>query len=203
MRFHSTAGRSVNALRGLCGDAGRPRRGVLMPSVGMRGLLLRLAASLVLASCLPGVASAAGAGTVWAWGDNSYGKLGDNTLSNRGEPVQAHNLTDVVAIAAGFDHSLALKSDETAWAWGRNWEGQLGDNTQVTMRREPVQVHNLTGAVAIAAGRHHSLALKSNGTVWAWGWNDRGQLGDNTTTDRHEPVQVHNLTGVVAIAAGS
>jgi hypothetical protein len=126
--------------------------------VGTRALLLRIAASLVLASCLVGTASAAGDGAAWAWGQNFYGQLGDNTGTDRHEPVQVHNLTGVVAIAGGWYHSLALKSDGTAWAWGDNDQGQLGDNT-TTNRHEPVQIHNLTGVAAIAAGLGHSLAI--------------------------------------------
>src|SRR6266568_3249689 len=133
--------------------------------------------------------------------------------------IQSHVATPVEAstssgsIAAGGAHSLALKSDGTVWAWGNNGNGQLGDNT-TTERHAPVEVvgsggsGNLTGITAIAAGGAHSLALKSDGTVWAWGWNLNGQLGDNTTTDRDAPVEVvgaggsGNLTGVTAIAAG-
>jgi len=142
-------------------------------------------------------------GTVRAWGRNDYGQLGDGTGNDiRSTPVQVSNLTDVVAIAAGNYHSLALKSDGTVWAWGQNNYGQLGDGTMNNERRTPVQVSNLTDVVAIAAGDNHSLALKSDGTVWAWGRNDFGQLGDGTSSNRSTPVQVSNLTGVVAIAAG-
>ena len=104
----------------------------------------------------------------------------------------------VVAIAAGDYHSLALCSDGTVAAWGYNSYGQLGDNTK-THRNAPVAVNTGTGisalygktVVAIAAGAYHSLALCSDGTVAAWGCNDNGQLGDNTTTKRHVPVAVN------------
>ena len=89
------------------------------------------------------------------------------------------------------------------WAWGGNWNGELGDGT-TTDRLSPVQVSGLTEVTAIAGGRWgHSLALKSDGTVWAWGYNQYGQLGDGTTTSRSIPVQVSGLTGVTAIAAGA
>ncbi|MGB9849149.1 MAG: Ig-like domain-containing protein, partial [Moorellaceae bacterium] len=140
-------------------------------------------------------------GTVWAWGWNYYGQLGDGTTINHTTPMRVTNLTGVVAVAAGIYHSLALKSDGTAWAWGWNGYGHLGDGT-TTNRTAPVQVQGLTGVVAVAAGGYHSLALKSDGTVWAWGRNYEGQLGDGTTTNRYTPVQVKNLTGVVAVAAG-
>lgn len=120
-------------------------------------------------------------GTVWAWGDNFYGQLGNGTLSNHPDssiPVQVPDLTGVVSIAAGYAHSLALKSDGTIWAWGTNTYGQLGDESTTT-RFTPVQVSVLTDhdVVAIAAGYAYSLALKSDGTVWAWGNNSYGELG--------------------------
>ncbi len=140
-------------------------------------------------------------GTVWAWGDNNLGQLGDGTTTNRYTPVQVLGLSGVTAIAAGYGHSLALKNDGTVWAWGYNSNGQLGDGT-TTNRYTPVQVTGLSGVTAIAVGRSHSLALKNDGTVWAWGYNYRGQLGDGTTTNRYTPVQVLGLSGVTAIAAG-
>ena len=100
----------------------------------------------------------------------------------------------IVAVAAGYYHSLALKNDGTVWAWGANGSGQLGDGT-TTDRLTPVQVVGpggsgwFTDVQAVAAGLHHSLALKTDGTVWAWGANWYGQLGDGTTTDSSTPVQ--------------
>ncbi|WP_147443420.1 kelch-like protein [Corallococcus sp. AB011P] len=140
-------------------------------------------------------------GTVWAWGSNAYGQLGDGTTTQRLTPVQVQGLTGVAALATGYYHSLALKQDGTVWAWGRNEYGQLGDGT-VTNRPTPVQVQGLTGVAALAAGGFASLALKQDGTVWAWGYNGNGELGDGTTTNRPTPVQVQGLTGVAALAAG-
>jgi alpha-tubulin suppressor-like RCC1 family protein len=136
-----------------------------------------------------------------AWGDNDYGKLGDESTTDRNAPVGVSNLSGVQTVAGGGDHSLALKEDCTVWAWGDNYNGKLGDGT-TTERRTPVQVQNLGRAKAIAAGTDHSLALKNDGTLWAWGYNFNGQLGDGTTTDRTTPVQVSNLSGVKAIAVG-
>ena len=141
-------------------------------------------------------------GTVWAWGSNSNGQLGNNSTTDSNIPVQVSGLTGATAIAAGYDYSMALKSDGTVWAWGWNGYGQLGNGTTAESNT-PVQVLNLTGATAIAACYDHSMALKSDGTVWAWGWNGYGQLGNNSTTNSKTPVQVSGLTGTVtAIAAG-
>lgn len=143
-------------------------------------------------------------GTVWAWGSGWNGQLGDDTGNDSLVPVQAL-VSGITAIDAGAYHSLALQSDGTVWAWGDNWYGQLGDGNTLTTSLFPVQVDQstgLTGVTAIAAGDYHNLALKTDGTVWAWGANGNGQLGDGNYIDSPVPVQVPGLTGVTAIAAG-
>ena len=135
-------------------------------------------------------------GSLWAWGQNGPGQLGDGTNTDRLTPVQV--LTEVAAVTAGENHSLAIKADGSLWAWGSNSWGQLGDGT-TTFQSTPAQV--LTEVAAVSAGLRHTLALKTDGSLWAWGWNANGQLGDGTTTDRWTPVQV--LTGVAAVSAGS
>ncbi len=148
---------------------------------------------------------------VWAWGVNQYGQVGDGTTTIRKTPVQVSGLTDVGAIAGGGDygsisgHTIAVKNDGTVWAWGENRWGQLGDGTTIN-RPTPVQVSGLTNVLPvptfIAGGGDHSIALKNDGTVWAWGRGDYGQLGDGTWTSKATPVQVNGLTGVMAVAAG-
>ena len=140
-------------------------------------------------------------GTVWAWGWNIAGQLGDGTTIQRLTPVQVPGLTGVVAVAAGAYHSLALKSDGTVWAWGWNAYGQLGDGTLVN-RLQPVRVLVLSGATGISAGVLHTLAVRADGSAWAWGWNGLGQLGDGTIVDRRVPVRVQGATGVTSVAAG-
>jgi alpha-tubulin suppressor-like RCC1 family protein len=134
-------------------------------------------------------------GSLWAWGDNNRGQLGDGTTTDRYIPIQV--MSGVTAVTAGTQHSLALKSDGTLWVWGANYSGQLGDGS-TTDRHTPIQV--LSGVTGMAAGGGHSLALKSDGTLWAWGDNGYGQLGDGTTMHRYTPVQV--LSGVKAVMAG-
>jgi hypothetical protein len=97
-------------------------------------------------------------GTVWAWGDNYEGQLGDGTSTDRSTPVQVTGLTDATAIAAGSWHSLAVRADGTVWAWGDNYFGQLGDGT-VIERWTPVQVTSLCRVAAIEGGERHSLFL--------------------------------------------
>jgi alpha-tubulin suppressor-like RCC1 family protein len=152
-------------------------------------------------------------GSVWAWGANNHGELGDGSLETRLSPVQVTTLTtdlqtnngikpleNIVAIAAGGYHSLALKNDGTVWAWGFNADGQLGNDANENETRA-VQVKTLQGIVAIAGGSHHSLALKNDGTVWAWGDNADGQLGNASKTPSKLPVKT-NLEKIVAIAGG-
>ena len=143
----------------------------------------------------------AGAGTVWAWGWNPMGQLGDGTKTDRRAPAQVPGLTGVVSVSAGAYHTLALKGDGTVWAWGSNVTGQLGDGTTVD-RSRPVKVSGLTGVVAVSAGGLHNLAVKGDGTMWAWGFNGFGQLGDGTRTMRLTPVRVRGLEGMVAGSAG-
>ena len=130
-----------------------------------------------------------------AWGYNSYGQLGDGTTTDQHWPESV--TTNVVAAAAGNQHTLHLKSDGTLWAVGYNSNGQLG-NGNTTNQHTPVFVTN--NVVAVAAGSVHSLFVTANGSLYAMGWNGYGQLGNGTTTDQHTPVFVTN--NVVAVAAG-
>jgi len=137
-------------------------------------------------------------GSLWAWGYNAYGQVGDASITNRPIPVSV--LSAVRAVAATWGRSQALKTDGSLWAWGYNTSGEIGDGS-TTNRSRPVQV--LSGVAAMAAGYYHTLAVKTDGSLWTWGWNVGGQLGDGTTTDHRSPVRLLTLTGVASVAAGS
>ncbi|MGE5549702.1 MAG: RCC1 domain-containing protein [Bacteroidota bacterium] len=141
-------------------------------------------------------------GTVWTWGWNKYGQLGDGTTANKSMPIRVPGLAGVKAVAAGANHSMALKKDGTVWTWGSNYFGQLGDGT-TRDRFKPGKVPGLSGVTAIASGATHCLALKKDGTVWAWGSNNFGQLGDGTNSGRAKPVRVKDLAHAAAIASGA
>ncbi|MEA2090747.1 MAG: hypothetical protein U9O83_00080, partial [Campylobacterota bacterium] len=147
-------------------------------------------------------------GSVWAWGDNDFGQLGNDTKVDSPTPVQAIGLTNVQTIAAGEHHSLALLSDGSVWIWGDNSYEQLQQLDPVYKggySSIPVKSYTLhSGIIAIAAGDNHTLALDSNGAVWAWGENDYGQLGSTSTDSDHNfPIQVVVPGIVEAIAAGA
>ena len=129
-------------------------------------------------------------GTLWTWGSNSYGQLGDNTTTGRSSPVQTVSAgTNWKFVAGGVNHTAAIKTDGTLWMWGRNYAGILGDNT-LTHRSSPVQTVSAgTNWKLVAGGRYYTAAIKTDGTLWTWGRNNSGQLGDNTTTNRSSPVQ--------------
>lgn len=145
-------------------------------------------------------------GTVWAWGDNFYGQLGDGTHVHRQTPGQVDDLMSVVDVAAGGHYSIALKSDGTVWGWGSNELGQAGIGTVTpTKVTRPTKIANLSSVIAIAAGSSHVLALKSDGTVWVWGANGIGELGLGTTdfAPHPTPTQIPGLTNIARIFAGS
>ena len=153
-------------------------------------------------------------GTLWAWGDNQFGRLGDGTVTeyawmtgqsidnNKKNPVKIGTASNWASIMTGGDHTIAIKTDGTLWAWGYNGSGQLGDGTN-TQRNSPVQIGTATNWASISQLGSHTVAIKTDGTLWAWGSNAQGQLGDGTTTNRNSPVQIGTATNWKSIGAGS
>jgi alpha-tubulin suppressor-like RCC1 family protein len=149
-------------------------------------------------------------GTVWAWGMNGGGQLGNGGYDGSSVPVQVTGLTDAVAIAASDLSAYALRADGTVWAWGSNGGGHLGSGLpcpEVCASPVPVQVSGMTGVTAIAGHGQGGYALRADGTVWAWGGNSYGQLGNGQSCPTSVcwsgvPVQVSGLSGVASIAGG-
>jgi alpha-tubulin suppressor-like RCC1 family protein len=143
-------------------------------------------------------------GTVWVWGYNGAGQLGNTRQEFSSVPVQVAGLSGVKAIASGISHLVALKNDGTIWAWGSNRVGQLGNDHDLAIICKPVQVAELHGMASIAAGGYHTVALQQNGRVWSWGYDSNGALGNGTVSDSgtHLPAQVSSLSDVKAVAAG-
>ncbi|GIW28103.1 MAG: hypothetical protein KatS3mg070_1466 [Meiothermus sp.] len=148
-------------------------------------------------------------GRVVTVGGDNYGQLGDGPGDSSGTNA-APNLRDnilpagvkAVAVQAGRYHSLALTSEGTVYAWGRNDVGQLGLGTTTASQESPALIPGFSDVIALAAGDDHTLALKADGSVWAWGDNPNGELGTGDNTPYSVPTAVPNLTGVKAIAAG-
>ena len=142
-------------------------------------------------------------GTVQTAGQNMAGQLGLGNTTAQSTFSTVPGLSDVQQISVGGDHVLALKCDGTVWTWGDNNTGQLGIGTLGGFQTTAVQIPNLTDVVQVYAGGLHSLALKADGTVWAWGYNDFGQLGNGNTTDSPTPVAVVGISTAIDIAAQS
>jgi alpha-tubulin suppressor-like RCC1 family protein len=150
------------------------------------------------------------AGTLWTWGYNFYGELGDGTLVDKSSPVQVGLLTNWKQVACGYFYTAAIKTDGTLWTFGLNNHGQIGDGTSIStavFKSTPVQVGLLTNWKQVACGYSHTAAIKTDGTLWSWGFNDTGQLGDgtsiSTTVFKSTPVQVGLLTNWKQVACGS
>ena len=127
---------------------------------------------------------------LWTWGRNNLGQLGDNTAVSKSSPVQTIAAgTNWKQVSSGFIHTAAIKTDGTLWLWGKNNIGQLGDNTAVT-KSSPVQtIAAGTNWKLVSCGSNHTAAIKTDGTLWLWGYNSYGQLGDNTIVNKSSPVQ--------------
>ncbi len=129
-------------------------------------------------------------GTLWTWGWNISGVLGDNTEISRSSPVQTVSSgTNWKQVSTGYTHTAAIKTDGTLWLWGSNFYGQLGDDSR-THRSSPVQtVSGGTNWKQVSCGREFTAIIKTDGTLWTWGLNTTGNLGDNTITARSSPIQ--------------
>jgi alpha-tubulin suppressor-like RCC1 family protein len=142
-------------------------------------------------------------GTVWAWGDNTYGQLGDGSTRNSFTPVQVHGLpTGVVQVAAGLTHAAAVASDGTVWSWGDNRFGDLGYATTGNTATTANRVVGAPATKQVAAGGHFTVALRTNGEVWSWGLNEQGQLGDGTHTTRTTPARNKAVYGMTQVSTG-
>jgi len=173
------------------------RAPVLIPALGN-------AVTQVAAGGAFGVALLAD-GTVWTWGYNGVGQLGDGTQSDWPLPRKVPNLSGIIQISAGMEHVLALSSDGTVWSWGGNSKGQVGAPFNVAIKT-PTRVAGLAGlpVTQVSAGDEYSLAVGPNGQVFSWGDNYNGELGTGGTFDSTYFVgRARNLSDVVQVAAGS
>lgn len=141
-------------------------------------------------------------GSLWTWGANNSGQLGDGTSSARSSPGSIiGGFTDWCQVSTGYLNTVAIRMNGTLWAWGDNISGQLGDGTTIG-KSSPVSVAGgFTDWCQVSAGRYSTVAIKTNGTLWMWGDNIVGQLGDGTTASRSSPVAV--VGGITSWCAAS
>lgn len=133
-------------------------------------------------------------GSLWSWGNNNYGQLGNGSLTtSRAFPARVDNSTNWIAVSAGGNHIVALRNDGTLWAWGANSYGQLGLGLNILSTNRPAIVESNMSWRAISAGGVHTIALRDDGTLWAWGANSRGQLGIGTLVDTNRPAMIMTI----------
>jgi alpha-tubulin suppressor-like RCC1 family protein len=129
-------------------------------------------------------------GTLWAWGRGLSGQLGDNTTVAKSSPVSVvGGFTDWCQVSAKY-HSAGIRTNGTLWAWGYNCLGEIGDNTTISKSSPVSVVGGFTDWCQVSVGSCNTLAIRTDGTLWAWGSNQFGQIGDNTTVDKSSPVSV-------------
>ena len=142
-------------------------------------------------------------GTLWTWGYGLRGQIGNNSTINRSSPIQVGSLTTWSQVAANDFSSFAIKTDGTLWSWGKNNYGQLGTGDPNVDRSSPVQVGALTNWSKLSAGGYSSVSIKTDKTIWTWGYNGFGQLGDSTRVNKSSPIQVGANTWSVADSGSS
>jgi alpha-tubulin suppressor-like RCC1 family protein len=142
-------------------------------------------------------------GTLWAWGNNSNGQLGDGTYTNRNGPLQIGTANNWKSIATGSYHTIAIKTDSTLWTWGYNAFGQLGDGINSNNRNIPAQIGTDSNWQSVTGGFDHTVAIKTDGTLWTWGNNGNGQLGNGTNIGTNRPLKIGTDTNWKSIAAGA
>ena len=140
-------------------------------------------------------------GSLWGWGSNNNGQLGDGTTADKLFPVRIGSATDWSQVATGSVHALAIKTDGSLWAWGDNSAGQLGDGSN-SDKNIPTRIGTASDWAQVGANSLYSVAIKTDGTLWSWGANESGQLGDGTTVGRNVPAQVGSDSTWLSVAAG-
>ena len=140
-------------------------------------------------------------GSLWTWGNNNYGQLGNGRDIDRHAPTMI--MEDVVSVSAGRYNTMAIMSDGSLWAWGLNWERKgiypdviYGDDAQDAL--SPIMI--MEDVIYVSVGRLHAMAIRSDGSLWAWGWNGNGQLGNGTEIGRPNPIMI--MEDVIHVSAG-
>jgi alpha-tubulin suppressor-like RCC1 family protein len=134
-------------------------------------------------------------GSLWVWGSNTGRQLTVYSVSVLySSPIQVGSLTNWKQVATGQEYISAIKTDGSLWVWGNNVYGQFGNGTYGNIYSSPIQVGSLTNWKQVACGYYHTMAIKTDGTLWTWGYNTNGQLGNGTITHYSSPIQIGSLT---------
>lgn len=141
-------------------------------------------------------------GTIWTWGRNNKGQIGDNTVTNRTTPREIGTDSDWSIVNGGYYYTMAIKTNNTLWTWGDDDYGQLGLGFITPNMKTPCLIGSDSDWINVAGGREHTIALKTNGTIWSWGGNGYGQLGLGHSSTRTTPCQIDTNTDWVTITTG-
>lgn len=173
------------------------------PLVG--GAVMRLANATSLGAGLSHVCAVRGDGSVMCWGANDRGQLGDGTTASRAVATLVPALSNVTQVTGGAQHACARRGDGTVWCWGYNASAQCGLPTAAMSAAAPTQVAGIADAQEVSAGEHFTCARRGDGTVWCWGNNDVGQLGEDGVqfTASPTPLRIPGVAGATAIATGA
>jgi alpha-tubulin suppressor-like RCC1 family protein len=138
--------------------------------------------------------------SAWCWGQNAYGQLGDGVKANRNQPVRTPLFFQPASLHAGGRHTCAFGPDRSLFCWGFNFYGQLGDGTTEDQAAPKLVTALGAGVLSAAPAESHACAVKADGTLWCWGKNDDGRVGDGTTNLRRIPFSLPLAAGLKATA---
>ncbi len=142
-------------------------------------------------------------GSLYAWGKNEYGQLGDGTMDDKTIPTPIGNPDSRwIAVSSGYDHTMAIKDDGTLYGWGNNEAGVLGLEIPGDSELSPTQVGSDNDWAQISSGSSFNIAIKTDGSLYAWGDNYYGELGDGTTTEKSSPVRIGQENDWISVSAG-
>ncbi len=141
-------------------------------------------------------------GRIWSWGSNYYGQIGDASNVNKSSPTPVGTFTDWNSIDSGHYHAMALKNDGSLWAWGSNYRGELGLGFINGVTNFPQRVGSDNDWTQVSGGEEYTMAIKNDGTLWAWGYNNYGQTGTLNVTNVAQPYQVGSDSNWSTVSAG-
>jgi alpha-tubulin suppressor-like RCC1 family protein len=142
--------------------------------------------------------------SLWSWGNNDLGQLGDGTTTPHSTPMQTGTFADWLSVSSGILTTCGIRSAHTLWCWGDGTDGLVGNGTTTTTEPTPVQVGTDTDWSSVSVGLSHACAIRNSGTLWCWGNDDFDQLGigGDGTMNESSPVQIGTDTNWKQVAAG-